>query len=947
MVMHKNRMVRTLLLAGLLTAVLTATSAAVPKKMNYQGRLMDVTTGGPVVGSHDATFRLFDSSGDGNELWSEAHSISVDSSGVFAVILGGTAAIEIPFDGPVWLEIEIDGEILSPRREIVSVPYAFRAEAATLAAEAESLGTLPAESYVVRGETASITAEMIVGGHGSGLNADMVDSLHADALSDTGHVHDGRYYTRSELETPGAVNAASNPVDWTKLKNVPGGFADGSDDVGGSGDGHSLDAADGTPTDALYVDNDGDVGVGTTTPAGLLHLARNVDDGVEVIVENTDTGPSSSVGIRLVDESGEAGMTFLDNGAGLAYDQLQIYNGKPNGKISFLPGGSASITMTEKGHLGIGHNNAIYPLHVLDTTSVNYEAAVYVDAAPNTSVPGIVAICGRTRNDYPSIPGAGVYGDAIAADGAAAGVEGDAFGATGRGVYGWARHASGVNYGVYGRTSSSSGYAGYFEGFKLPTGGAAGKVLTSDASGTGTWQAPSGDDYSLDAADGDPVDAVYVDNDGKVGIGTTSPNYEMQVHRTSISSPCRLQITNGARGSASTDGLILTLQTDGDATIVNRENGYLGLGTNGSELLNITSGSVGIGQLASADRLHITGSGAVDTRVAFTNATTSTGSADGLRVGVEAGGGAQVWNYENTYLRMGTNNAERLRIANDGKVGIGTTSPGSELHLHKAGSASCYFQMTNGITGSGTDRGLTLSLDLDANVWMSNNENGELNFGTNDMTRMSIQPDGKVGIGESNPTSLLDLKGSDPYVELNTTNVKTGMKLQKNGSDKWELGWNEGSGYVYFWSGGGAGTSMVIKDASGYVGLGTSNPGTRLDVAGDVQCVNLHETSDARLKTDVQEIAGVLARLDGVRGVTYRWNEEAGTLGADVGEEAVGVIAQELEREFPQLVSTSEGGYKSVEYGGLTAVLLEAVKELKAENEVLKQRIDALEAHRQ
>jgi hypothetical protein len=93
-------------------------------------------------------------------------------------------------------------------------------------------------------------------------------------------------------------------------------------------------------------------------------------------------------------------------------------------------------------------------------------------------------------------------------------------------------------------------------------------------------------------------------------------------------------------------------------------------------------------------------------------------------------------------------------------------------------------------------------------------------------------------------------------------------------------------------------------------------------------------------------MAGVLDRLAGIRGVTFRWNEEAGTLGASVGREAIGVLAQEVEGVFPQLVATSEAGYKSVEYNGLTAVLLEAVKELKAENEALRQRVEALEAGR-
>jgi hypothetical protein len=918
MVTHTGRMVSILLFVGLLVVVFTAASAAIPKKINYQGRLVEVTTGEPLVGSHDATFRLFDNSSDGNLLWSEEHSIAVDSGGVFAAILGGTVPIEIPFDGRVWLEIEMDGEILSPRRELVSVPYAFRADTADLAAKAESLGTLPAEGYVVRGETASITADMIVGGHGSGLNADMVDSLHADAFSDTGHIHDDRYYTRNELEAPGTINTGSNPVDWTKLKNVPEGFADGTDDVGGLGDGHSLDAADGTPTDALYVDNDGEVGIGTTAPDGLLHLAKNVDNAVGIIVENGDTGSLSSVGIRLVDEKGEAGMKLLDDGAGLSYDQLQIYNDKTNGKISFLPGGSNSITMTEKGHLGIGHNNALYPLHVLDTTSVNFEAAVYVDAAPNTNVPGIVAICGRTRNDYPSIPGAGVYGDAIAADGAAAGVEGDAFGAMGRGVYGWARHTSGVNYGVYGRTSSSSGYAGYFEGAR---------------------------NYFQ----------------GKVGIGTASPIARLHV-REDADAQIGIYIENQNTGASSAERITFVDEHGGIAGILTLDDDYPGapsamrifnsrpggsimLGTGGGlDYVRITGGKVAIGTTSPTEKLDVDGT------VRMTGFKLPTGAVAGDILTSDASG-TGTWQPapggDGYSLDAADGDpVDAVYVDNDGKVGIGTTSPASELHLHKAGSASCYFQMTNGITGTGADRGLTLSLDLDANVWMSNNENGKLNFGTNDITRMSIQGDGKVGIGETSPSSLLDLKGSDPYVELNTTNVKTGVKLQKNGSDKWELGWNEGSGYAYFWSGGGAGTSMVIKDATGYVGLGTSNPGTRLDVAGDVQCVNLHETSDARLKTDVEEITGVLDRLDGVRGVTYRWNGEAGTLGADVGQEAVGVIAQELEGAFPQLVSTSGAGYKSVEYGGLTAVLLEAVKELKAENEALRQRIEVLEADR-
>ena len=57
----------------------------------------------------------------------------------------------------------------------------------------------------------------------------------------------------------------------------------------------------------------------------------------------------------------------------------------------------------------------------------------------------------------------------------------------------------------------------------------------------------------------------------------------------------------------------------------------------------------------------------------------------------------------------------------------------------------------------------------------------------------------------------------------------------------------------------------------------------------------------------------------------------------------IGIIAQELEEQYPELVDIDSDGYKSIQYGKLTAVLLEGIKELKQENDILKQRIASLE----
>ena len=87
----------------------------------------------------------------------------------------------------------------------------------------------------------------------------------------------------------------------------------------------------------------------------------------------------------------------------------------------------------------------------------------------------------------------------------------------------------------------------------------------------------------------------------------------------------------------------------------------------------------------------------------------------------------------------------------------------------------------------------------------------------------------------------------------------------------------------------------------------------------------------------------VLDRLARIRGVTWTWNEQAGPLVKIPGSPDAGVIAQEVEAEFPELIVTDAEGYKRVNYTGLVGVVIEAVKELKARNEALEKRLAELE----
>jgi hypothetical protein len=308
------------LLVVLVFVVTGSSRAEIPRKINYQGKLADAATGLPVAGPSNMTFRIYDDPTAGSLLWSETQTLSADSAGIFSAVLGSSAPIEIPLDSPVWLEVEVGGEVLSPRRELVSVPFALRAKVAEQALDADSLGGFESADFVRQGQASVITSEMIMDGTGSGLDADMLDGLNADAFADTGHIHDDRYYTQDSLRTPGTLNESPNPVDWTKLKSVPVGFADGIDDEG-AGDGHSLDAADGSPVDAVFVDDAGNVGIGTISPGerldvyGSIDLAEHLKIGGNTVV-SIDGSSNTLLGVGAGQNNTGNRNTFLGTSAG-------------------------------------------------------------------------------------------------------------------------------------------------------------------------------------------------------------------------------------------------------------------------------------------------------------------------------------------------------------------------------------------------------------------------------------------------------------------------------------------------------------------------------------------------------------------------------------------------------------------------------------------------------
>jgi len=118
------------------------------------------------------------------------------------------------------------------------------------------------------------------------------------------------------------------------------------------------------------------------------------------------------------------------------------------------------------------------------------------------------------------------------------------------------------------------------------------------------------------------------------------------------------------------------------------------------------------------------------------------------------------------------------------------------------------------------------------------------------------------------------------------------------------------------------------------IGSATTDYGYKLYVDGTIYATgNVIAYSDESVKTNVREIENPLARVLNTRGVIYdRIDNE--------DKDNIGFIAQELEKEFPELVSTGNNGKKGVMYQNMVAVLIEAMKEQNKEIQKLKMLID-------
>ena len=124
-------------------------------------------------------------------------------------------------------------------------------------------------------------------------------------------------------------------------------------------------------------------------------------------------------------------------------------------------------------------------------------------------------------------------------------------------------------------------------------------------------------------------------------------------------------------------------------------------------------------------------------------------------------------------------------------------------------------------------------------------------------------------------------------------------------------------------------TSKMFLDASGNVGIGTTSPSYKLHVNGSAGGSDgWNSLSDARFKVSIETLEDSLDKILQLRGVSYEFNHEKFKDRNFEKGRQVGLIAQETEKVFPEVVRTDGKGFKSIAYPNLISPLIEAFKEL-------------------
>ncbi len=754
-----------------------------------------------------------------------------------------------------------------------------------------------------------------------------------------------------------------------------------------SGDGDTGFFSPSTGVLSLYNDNseslrvlaNGTIGIGTSAPSTILEVNGDI----------TTTGGPGALSLK----AGTGDHTYISYFARTATPSLRtayvgfptggsnnfnIVNEISSGHIVFGTSSTERMRITSSGAVGIGTLNPAAPLHIVSdnpsgitverssnqNANILYKNSVaqiyagmspagYFAVAPTENLganPGLVVTVSQTvglggvTSPVETLDILGAIRVGTAASTAGANMLYARYGTVSEttGMLG-SRYSSGglfLGYGIQAGTTLANPYLSSYDNGAIPRSvvhvGADIEFLTA---------------LSQTTAFGQPVSmtqSMIVTNTGNVGIGLSNPGAKLDVSNSTSFPSNGTGANTYFRNSSSTDGDYL-----GVGWITENVWALSSADSSTYRSLNLQpyGGNIGIGTAASATyKVQINGNsianGNAQTNVsAFVgnglniqgNVSNSSQDAISYQAGGSGGGAAMAFrrggSYD-TYIDFYTNTAatpgaitRQMTLTSTGALGIGTSAPTTQFDVNQSGGYLRSVTYDGGLEiGSGNDASSyidfhgngNLAVDYTGRIEYLDNSGMQfyVNGGTNAMSIVSST--GYVGIGTTVPNTKLMVYSNNPGGYTVITNGNGGA-----GGNNWR--WYSSS------TGAPLGSdAMCFGTGVCYFSLYTTGNAT---LAG-----TLTQSSDVRFKRDIASIPDALSAVSKLDGVTYYWKDTTKD-----PRRQIGLIAQEVEKVFPDAVVTDASGYKSVAYQNLIAPVINAIKEIREWLLKTDERIQVLE----
>jgi hypothetical protein len=914
----KKKLVVVFLVSLLSAAVL----AAIPQQINYQGQLKN-SSGAPLIGNYSMVFTIYDAATSGTNLWSETQTVSCDA-GLFNVLLGSVTPVstEVFSGADRWLGVKVESDAeMTPRQKLVSVGNAFQAN------NADNLGGQPASYYAAASGSQWTTSGSNIynansGNVGIGINNPSTPlDIYTSSNTNNGPLRIRNNYNGSSAYTEMALFNDTGTSNGLVLGLASSGAG------GGANRGYfwlrenSFLQIGTNNTERIRIASDGNVGIGTTAPSNPLH----VSNAGEVVARFQSTGTHGGIDIDSVTGCNshihfdENNVTKMEIGYSASKGYLYLGNaGTDAGVINLKSAGNVGIGTTSPGSLlQVGNGGAT------GKATINSQDAAFGQLQIGCSASGGQAALGfisgvTAFGSSPTSTNGDAYIWAIGPN--VWGIGGNSFGignkATGGSIFtiqqsggnvgigttapaatfevgtnhtlvvnaGTGRvgigttapvtllDLAGVNRQVERISSYSSTYTDYrgnaailfqkshsdtlgtlattLNGEELGAlefqavgsdnvGGAVAKIMVAQAGSAasgGSWHTPGKMVFYLTNASspGNTITPLVLDYNGNVGIGTAAPGYTFEVN-----------------------GII-------NATDYRKGGNLLGVWPANGSNIYYNAGNVGIGTTSPSYKLSVLGGANDGIKI-----TVPDGTSNNAQLVFSAGNEPQygqgaiiqlnapsssvdpntvlLFNRTNGPLMLGTNNSEKVRILASGNVGIGTTAPGYTLEvngiIHSAGS-------NNGFLAGNYSKFIQ---DASNNTVLYNMDGGggAFWFATyigGQFRGMLLGNSLSTLNGGSGAHNLgFDLSDGSIYFNALSSNADARISRPATSSLAFDTG----------------GTERMRINASGNVGIGTTNPGQTLTLQrGD---------GDGNVVLSINNTSGTLQGVVGVVGTANDW----------------------------------------------------------------------------